>query len=88
MKHVKLLVKFNETGKLAKKEVEYLEKFRASIRRDLVSIDYILDKKILTVPCDGEAHSNINIDNCMRCAPRWGVLPDPNHIEHAEKEQG
>lgn len=23
-------------------------------------------------PCEGEAHSNAFIDNCMRCAPRWG----------------
>ena len=23
-------------------------------------------------PCGGEAHSNPFIDNCMRCAPRWG----------------
>ena len=22
--------------------------------------------------CHGEAHSNINIDHCMVCAPRWG----------------
>lgn len=25
-------------------------------------------------PCGGEAHSNPFIDNCMRCAPRWGWL--------------
>ena len=24
--------------------------------------------------CDGEAHSNAFIDNCMRCAPRWGYV--------------
>ncbi len=23
-------------------------------------------------PCGGEAHSNPFIDNCHRCAPRWG----------------
>lgn len=23
-------------------------------------------------PCGGEAHSNAFIDNCGRCAPRWG----------------
>jgi len=22
--------------------------------------------------CRGEAHSNLNIDNCLTCAPRWG----------------
>ncbi len=22
--------------------------------------------------CGGEAHSNAHIDNCSRCAPRWG----------------
>ncbi len=25
-------------------------------------------------PCDGEAHRNAHIDNCMRCAPRWGFV--------------
>jgi hypothetical protein len=24
--------------------------------------------------CGGEAHSNAFIDNCMRCAPRWGFV--------------
>lgn len=26
------------------------------------------------VPCNGEAHSNPYIDNCMVCAPRWGTM--------------
>ena len=26
------------------------------------------------VPCTGEAHSNAFIDNCMICAPRWGLV--------------
>ncbi len=25
-------------------------------------------------PCGGEAHSNAFIDNCSRCAPRWGFV--------------
>ncbi len=25
-------------------------------------------------PCGGEAHSNAWIDNCSRCAPRWGYV--------------
>lgn len=25
-------------------------------------------------PCDGESHSNAHIDNCSRCAPRWGFV--------------
>jgi len=24
--------------------------------------------------CPGEAHENPYVDNCMRCAPRWGVV--------------
>ena len=24
------------------------------------------------IKCDGEAHSNPYIDNCLRCAPNWG----------------
>lgn len=26
------------------------------------------------IPCPGEAHSNPYIDNCMLCAPRWGLI--------------
>lgn len=29
------------------------------------------------VDCDGEAHSNLHIDNCMACAPRWGKVAIP-----------
>lgn len=25
-------------------------------------------------PCTGEAHRNAFIDNCMQCAPRWGLV--------------
>ncbi len=28
----------------------------------------------VTDPCDGEAHSNAFIDNCMICAPLWGRM--------------
>jgi hypothetical protein len=29
------------------------------------------------VPCDGAAHSNAHVDNCGRCAPRWGWVEVP-----------
>lgn len=29
------------------------------------------------VPCDGEAHRNPHIDNCLTCAPRWGFVEIP-----------
>jgi len=32
------------------------------------------------VPCNGEAHSNAFIDNCMCCAPRWGKVIGPRVI--------
>lgn len=28
------------------------------------------------VVCTGEAHLNLHIDNCMRCAPMWGVAAE------------
>lgn len=28
----------------------------------------------MLVPCTGEAHRNPNIDNCMICMPRWGLM--------------
>jgi len=33
------------------------------------------------IPCDGGAHSNPHIDNCMKCAPRWGWVMVPDAIE-------
>lgn len=30
------------------------------------------------IPCDGEAHTNPHIDNCLRCAPRWGWVETKN----------
>lgn len=29
------------------------------------------------IQCDGDAHSNPYIDNCMVCAPRWGWVMVP-----------
>jgi len=29
-----------------------------------------------TKACTGAAHSNAHIDNCMECAPRWGIVDD------------
>lgn len=34
------------------------------------------------VPCPGEAHSNAHIDNCMLCAPRWGLVEIPTAYEN------
>ena len=31
--------------------------------------------------CNGEAHSNAMIDNCGRCAPRWGWVKPPTDWE-------
>lgn len=31
-------------------------------------------------PCEGEAHSNAHIDNCMRCAPRWGFVGEKEPV--------
>lgn len=33
------------------------------------------------VECDGEAHSNPHIDNCLRCAPRWGWIEIPEQYQ-------
>lgn len=43
------------------------------------------------VPCDGAAHSNAYIDNCGRCAPRWGWIEIPAQFETLQdylKSQG
>jgi hypothetical protein len=34
------------------------------------------------IPCDGAAHSNPHIDNCLSCAPRWGWREVKSKIEH------
>lgn len=45
------------------------------------------------IKCDGEAHSNPHIDNCSRCAPRWGLMmrlsPEGIHqIAQGERKGG
>ncbi len=43
-------------------------------RRRLRFWRHATDEQIeaVTEPCDGEAHRNAYIDNCMSCAPLWG----------------
>jgi len=36
------------------------------------------------VQCDGEAHDNPHIDNCMQCAPRWGWVMVPESSTHLD----
>ena len=36
------------------------------------------------LPCPGEAHSNLYIDNCMLCMPRWGQIEELAPIDLAE----
>lgn len=35
---------------------------------------YFVRKGYRLEDCPGEAHRNAHIDNCMRCAPLWGVV--------------
>jgi hypothetical protein len=46
------------------------------LRPNTARLDYCRDGYKL-IPCDGHAHSNAHIDNCGRCAPRWGWLMVP-----------
>ena len=41
-------------------------------------------QKTHLVECTGAAHSNIYIDNCAMCMPRWGVVEIP--IQYATLE--
>ena len=45
-------------------------------------------EKTGTGPCPGEAHANAFIDNCMVCAPRWGVIDvfAPPTLDQVTKE--
>lgn len=47
-------------------QAEYLKRAKRWLCRDCAVARGFL------VKCDGEAHSNPMIDNCMGCAPRWG----------------
>lgn len=47
---------------LAEGRVSQLEVARALSRAGVPELE----------PCTGEAHSSAFIDNCPRCAPRWG----------------
>lgn len=37
------------------------------------------------VQCTGEAHSNPYVDNCMLCAPRWGLIEIPEQFKTLEE---
>lgn len=46
-------------------------------------MEQYLQKQFGIVPlviCDGEAHTNPLIDNCLQCIPRWGFLGDKIEI--------
>jgi hypothetical protein len=63
--NVKLAADIIETVRLALAE-----------RVDPFNIELELIEKFGILPitkCNGEAHSNANIDHCMVCAPRWGL---------------
>jgi hypothetical protein len=51
--------------------------------------EYQREKTGRLVPCDGEAHKNPHIDNCMVCAPRWGEVEEmaPVDIDKARAER-
>ncbi len=46
----------------------------ADMARHMRALIAVLDQHHLPSleQCDGESHSKAFIDNCMRCAPRWG----------------
>ncbi len=50
-----------------------LNQVKVIVRNGANGEDYCRDGYKL-VPCDGPAHSNAHIDNCMVCAPRWGKV--------------
>lgn len=52
-----------------------------------VKVHKPLPKDIHLVACNGEAHSNGYIDNCMLCAPRWGWLELPKEYKTLEAYQ-
>lgn len=47
-----------------------------NLRDTLASYVLELDRALETIeaPCSGDAHENPYIDNCMLCAPFWGVV--------------
>jgi hypothetical protein len=56
---------------------DIIENVRVMIAIGLTSADIsrLLKEKYDIAPlerCEGSAHSNPHIDNCLQCAPRWG----------------
>lgn len=45
-------------------------------------------KGTILVTCNGEAHGNPFIDNCMVCMPRWGWVEVPRPAELSAPEYG
>jgi hypothetical protein len=59
------------TRKEAQKTADHLSGINGCERARVCRDGYKL------IPCDGEAHSNPHIDNCGKCAPRWGFVMVP-----------
>lgn len=53
---------------------EWLPPPRGSHRQELDGIPFDVRNGYVAMRCTGEAHSNAYIDNCMQCAPNWGVV--------------
>lgn len=74
------LTPINLTRTQAAKLIEELREKIAGMRseslEDKGALIMILAKRGIEPlrQCEGDAHSNPHIDNCMRCAPRWGWL--------------
>lgn len=59
----------------AEKLIDRIREIAAKPTADIALIRALEDAGIgPLVKCEGEAHSNPFIDNCMTCAPRWGFV--------------
>lgn len=49
------------------------QKEREPVPNEIILLTF-RGKEYSVSDCDGEAHFEPNIDNCMMCAPSWGVV--------------
>lgn len=67
-------MKRSQAEKLIDKLRELAAGDHAPTLEELRDILYIQHRLAPLQRCTGEAHTNAFIDNCHRCAPRWGFV--------------
>lgn len=86
-----MLVRLQKKGFIYEADLTWLSKRKSELQnygRDRMPITMVAEldaieaiERVVFLPCNGEAHSNAYIDNCMICMPRWGVILNKERVK-------